>query len=59
MCSQDVMKMALYICGLPPLNQTLVYTQEKNITPIPTKGHPTKYLTSTLQAVEVIKTGTV
>lgn len=55
---QDVMKWRFTPVVFLPQTKPQ-YPQEKNITPIPTKGHPTKYLTGTLQAVKVIKTGTV
>lgn len=44
----DVMK-THYLLGLPPNNPQPQYNHEKNIRPIPTDEHPTKYLSCTPQ----------
>ena len=44
----DVIKMAVYLCGLPPNNTSPQY-HEKDNRQIPIVGHSTKYLTSTSQ----------
>lgn len=41
------MRMAFYLCGLPPQNPEVQSNYEKNIRQIPIEGHPTKYLAST------------
>lgn len=43
------MRMALYLCGLLPINIWPQVNHEKNIKQISTEGHSTKYLTSSPQ----------
>ena len=40
------MKMALYLCGLPPQTPKPQSNHEKNIRKIPTEGHSSKLLTN-------------
>ena len=52
------MRMALYLCGLLPINIWPQVNHEKNIKQISTEGHSTKYLTSILKTVKIIRNKT-
>ena len=47
--------MTFYFCGLPPQNSQPQSNHEKNIRQISIEGNSTKYLTSTLQTVNIIR----